>query len=221
MRGTEEKKIFASHPIIALAMQPVSRRRCCITCLLIIAMYATRFAEAFSQLANAQIRSSLVLRGLHGGCRLRMTSENSEIQPEPDDIPSELAERLAKPESAAAAAPSTGPEEIDWDNAWSSKQSELQDKIAVEQKVRPAFSGRKEIVVTGNKEEGYSYTEIAGDGTRPSDGGFKLAEEDSQARKDIMAKETQLVDAVAFDKVSLSHPVSHTLFPITRLSWAL
>jgi hypothetical protein len=131
-------------------------------------------------------------------------------------MPDELAERQALQAAESSSITKSGADDstttaksdsddaIDWDNAWASKQTELQDASAAElaaKQARPAFSGRKEIVVTGNEEEGYTYTAIEAGGSRPSDGGFKLADEDSQARKDIMARETQLVDAVAFDKV--------------------
>jgi hypothetical protein len=148
------------------------------------------------------------------GTGLRMSDTDG--QQDADDMPDELAERQALQAADSAtttksgadditATAKSGPDDaIDWDNAWASKQTELQDASAAElaaKQARPAFSGRKEIVVTGNEEEGYTYTAIEAGGSRPSDGGFKLADEDSQARKDIMARETQLVDAVAFDKV--------------------
>eukprot|EP00611_Tribonema_gayanum_P016834 TRINITY_DN2926_c0_g1_i3.p1 TRINITY_DN2926_c0_g1~~TRINITY_DN2926_c0_g1_i3.p1 ORF type:complete len:176 (-),score=52.65 TRINITY_DN2926_c0_g1_i3:231-758(-) len=73
---------------------------------------------------------------------------------------------------------------------------------------RPAFAGRKEIIVTGNKEEGYTYTEIDASGrvsrAGEADGGFRLDEDSPQlkdARRRIIEKEEQLVEAVAFDQV--------------------
>jgi hypothetical protein len=211
-------------------MQTV-RLRCAALCISLV--YAIHVAHALLQINSSpnrlvrsqQCSSCRIQRSsgagrlqhavtLNSGTRLQM----SDAEQDPDDMPDELAERLQAADSTSAGKSSAADtstssvassksgsgDTIDWDNAWASKQTELQDASAAElaaKQARPAFSGRKEIVVTGNEEEGFTYTAIEANGSRPSDGGFRLADEDSQARKDIMARETQLVDAVAFDKV--------------------
>ena len=62
-----------------------------------------------------------------------------------------------------------------------------------------------QIIVTGNEQDGWEFVEVAANGSRRGDAGFRLDDEETrggQARKDIMAREMQLVEGVAFDKAS-------------------
>ena len=97
---------------------------------------------------------------------------------------------------------------LDWDSAWQQKQEELKKQAAAREALkvaRPAFSGRSEIIVTGNENDGWEYVEVKANGSGRDVAGFRFeSEEDTRggrARKDIMEREVQLVEAVAFDKV--------------------